>query len=88
MDFELVDYGLTMMPYNDAVFSDEDFAAADALAGGLGILCPENFPSIKKRQKPAEKVNQSMNENGISNSTFRPITVQSQVSTANNSVSN
>ena len=49
-----------LWPYNDAVFSDKDFAAADALAGGLGTLCPENFPSIKKRQKPAEKVNQSV----------------------------
>ena len=37
-----------LWPYNDAVFSDEDFAAADALAGGLGTLCPENVPSIKK----------------------------------------
>ena len=46
-----------LWPYNDAVFSDEDFAAADALASGLGTLCPEKFPSIKKRQKPAEKVN-------------------------------
>ena len=38
-----------LWPYNDAVFSDEDFAAADALDGGLGTLCPENFPFIKKR---------------------------------------
>ena len=84
MGFEHVDYGLTMMRF----FSDEDFAAADALAGGLGTLRPEKFPSIKKRQKPAEKVNQSMNENDISNSTFRPIIVHSQVPTANSSISN
>ena len=61
--------------YNDAVFSDEDFPAAVALAGGLGTFCPKNLPSIKKRKKPAEKVNQSMNENDIFNSTLRPTTV-------------
>ena len=45
-----------LWPYNDAVFSDEDFAAADALAGGLGTLRPEKFPSIKKDRSLQKKL--------------------------------
>ena len=46
-----------LWPFNNKVFSDEDFAAADGLAGGLGTLCLENIQqSIQKRQKHAEKV--------------------------------